>query len=302
MLAIDILLTIFTLSFYADWIFFGIYTLLTVIVVVINNNSLNRTKESLANSLIPLLLIAFLYCVYSLFLPTLYKVYLDKLSTYSARFLVIYLYPLFDLLIYAITLFLGTKVEDNVKGFFSVIHYFLIGYGVGYVLLCGYTEVEFYYLIGYFIFRNVFVNHVMRKWERVVANPPALPGWGVAYYVGYALSFMPVIGVGKLVVAKSFMSYIYARSDTILYSAYNPLYPSSTPPSSGSISTNFSFGGNIYWLSGILIWLATTFSQRYDRKSPKAYDFFYYFVGIQLFYIGIACSLSCYVLAQYASL
>jgi hypothetical protein len=82
----------------------------------------------------------------------------------SAVFLLIYLYPAFDLLLYSLTLYLGTKVENNVKGLLSVIHFFLLGYGVGTVLIVGYTEVEFYYLLGYFIFRNVFVNYVMRGW------------------------------------------------------------------------------------------------------------------------------------------
>jgi len=125
----------------------------------------------------------------------------------------------------------------------------------------------------------------------VVANPPALPGWGIAYYLGYLLSFMPVIGVGKLVVAKSFLSYIYALTPTILYAMYNPLYASSSPPTN-SLSINLSFGGNIFWLAGALIWLGMTFSQRYERHIPRVYEWFYYLVGIQLFYIGIACSLS----------
>ena len=144
-----------------------------------------------------------------------------------------------------------------------MIHFLMVGYGAGMILLVGYTEVEFYYLIAYFIFRNVFVNHIMRRWERVVANPSALPGWGIAYYLGFALSFIPVIGLGgKLAIAKGFRSYIFAQTTTFLYSIPNPLYSSSTPPTS-SLSTNFSFNGKIYWLSGVLIWLAMTFSQRY---------------------------------------
>ena len=173
-----------------------------------------------------------------------------------------------------------------------MIHFMMIGYGAGMIMLVGYTEVEFYYLIAYFIFRNVFVNHIMRRWEKVVANPSALPGWGIAYYLGYALSFMPVIGLGgKLAISKSFRSYIFAKTTTALYSVSNPLYPSKTPPTS-SLTTNFSFDGNIYWLSGLLIWLAMTLTQRYERKYPKIYDFFYYVLGVQLFYIGIASALS----------
>ena len=35
------------------------------------------------------------------------------------------------------------------------------------IMLTGYTEVEFYYLIAYFIFRNIFVNYIMRQWEKI---------------------------------------------------------------------------------------------------------------------------------------
>lgn len=131
----------------------------------------------------------------------------------------------------------------------------------------------------------------MRRWEVVVSNPPALPFWGVVYYFAYALSFIPIIGVGKLVISKSFMTYIYARTPPALYSSYNPLYPSSTPPTV-SVTTNWEFGGSIYWLAGLLIWIAMTFSQRYCKRWPSVYDFFYYVLGIYLFFLGMGCALS----------
>jgi hypothetical protein len=220
----------------------------------------------------------------------------------SAIFLVIYGYPFVDLLLYAFTLFLGTKVENSVKNFFASIHFLLIGYAVGMILIIGYTEVEFYYLIGYFIFKNIFVNWIMRNWEKVVSNPPCLPGWGILYYVGYGLSFLPVIGVGKLVVAKSFYSYIFAKTATVLYGIANPLYPSGSTLTATTLTMNTSFSGSIFWLAGVIIWLAFTFTQRYDRKKPGLYDFFYYLFGIHLFYMGIACSLSVYTLSTSASL
>ena len=243
--------------------------------------------------MIPLTLIAALYCTYTLFLPKLYSVYSSNITnSITVLFMIFYIYPAFDLLIFSITLLLGNKVEPNVKGFFSMLHFLMIGYAAGMIMLVGYTEVEFYYLIGYFIFRNVFVNYIMRRWEMVVANPPALPGWGLAYYIGYGLSFIPVVGLGgKLVIAKSFRSYIYALTGTSLYGLSNPLYPSKIAPTS-SLSTNFSFDGNIFWLAGLLIWIAFTFSQRYNKHKPSLYDFFYYLLGLQLFYIGIGAALS----------
>lgn len=111
---------------------------------------------------------------------------------------------------------------------------------------------------------------------------------------------MPVCGVaGKLVVAKSFISYIYARTATSLYGTANPLYPSTTAPTS-TLGTNFTFSGSIYWLAGVLIWIAFTFSQRYNKHMPSFYDLCYYLVGLQLFYIGLACALSTMNLTLFA--
>ncbi len=59
----------------------------------------------------------------------------------STVFLVIYAYPIFDVIIYSLVLWLGTKVEDNVKALFSTIHFMLLGYGAGMILIVGYTEV-----------------------------------------------------------------------------------------------------------------------------------------------------------------
>ena len=88
------------------------------------------------------------------------------------------------------------------------------------------------------------------------------------------------------------MSYIFALTSTLLYGSYNPLYPYTVAPTASLPNLNISMGGNIYWLSGLIIWLGMTFSQRYQRKNPRLYDLFYYLFGIYLFYIGIASSLS----------
>ncbi len=141
----------------------------------------------------------------------------------------------------------------------------------------------------------------MRHWEKVVSNPPALPGWIISYYVSYALSYLPIIGIGKIVVAKSFSSYMFALASTVLYGSANPLYPSTTAPTA-SLSTNITMSGNIFWLGAAIIWIAITFTQKYDMHKPTGYDVFYYLFGIHLFYLGIACSLSMPVLQSYSTL
>jgi len=110
LLAIDILLTIFALSIYNEYMYFGANFILTLIVALINNSSLNKTKEAATNTIIPLSLIALIFACYSIFLPTLYKVYLLNLTQMSSVFLVIYGYPVIDMILYALTLYLGNKV------------------------------------------------------------------------------------------------------------------------------------------------------------------------------------------------
>jgi hypothetical protein len=97
------------------------------------------------------------------------------------------------------------------------------------------------------------------------------------------------------------MSYIFAKTTPLLYIYSNPLYPANTF-SATALSYNLRFNGYIYWLAGIIIWVAMTFSQRYNRNKPKLYDFFYYLFGIHLFYMGIASSLSVYNLSLFANL
>ena len=93
LLAMDILLSIFAKSFYGDWIFFGAYVMLTLIVALVANSGLSRAKETVLNVLVPLLLGGMLYAVYSLLLPRLYYTYTQNLSGFSALFLAFYLYP-----------------------------------------------------------------------------------------------------------------------------------------------------------------------------------------------------------------
>jgi hypothetical protein len=44
LLAIDIVLTIYLLSIYNEYMFFGAYVLFTLIVAIVNNSGLGRTK------------------------------------------------------------------------------------------------------------------------------------------------------------------------------------------------------------------------------------------------------------------
>lgn len=71
----------------------------------------------------------------------LYWAYFKHLSFQGASFLTFYAYPFIDLIMYALILVMGSFVSRHVRTFFSQIHYLLIGYEVGFILLIGYTEV-----------------------------------------------------------------------------------------------------------------------------------------------------------------
>ncbi len=58
------------------------------------------------------------------------------------------------------------------------------------------------------------------------------------YYISYMLNFIPVIGVGNLVIARGFFSNLLVKTSTVLYGVANPLYPS-TSFSDNEINTDF---------------------------------------------------------------
>lgn len=79
-IAADVVLTIFLLSIYNTMMFFGLFSLVTIIVAIVGNMSLDRTKQAVFDSLFPLLTIALLSVFQLLALPILYYVYAQNLS------------------------------------------------------------------------------------------------------------------------------------------------------------------------------------------------------------------------------
>ena len=111
LLAADILLTIFFLSFYNSMIYFGIFSIVTIIISVVGNMSIGRIKESVLDSLMPLLCIGVISAIQLLGLPILYYVYQKNMSSEAALFLTFYTYPFIDLIMYALILFMGSKTS-----------------------------------------------------------------------------------------------------------------------------------------------------------------------------------------------
>jgi hypothetical protein len=56
-------------------------------------------------------------------------------------FLIIYLFPVIDLIMFGLLIFSGTFLSEEVRTFHSMLHFLLLGLEVGFTLLIGYTEV-----------------------------------------------------------------------------------------------------------------------------------------------------------------
>lgn len=94
------------------------------------------------------------------------------------------------------------------------------------------------------MFRNLFTNWVMWRWEGVVMLPPVLPGWVLPYYFSYVLMFIPFAGVGNIVLSVGYYSMILVNTRTALYvlpSSFYPLniYTPATNPQDFKLNTNF---------------------------------------------------------------
>jgi hypothetical protein len=171
----------------------------------------------------------------------------------------------------------------------------LIGYEIGFILLIGYTEVEFYYLLSYLIFRNIFTNWVMWKWDHVTKIPPLMPGWILPYYFSYALMFLPFAGIGNVIISTGYYSFIVPNTGTLLYGLPSSLYPSDPINTADftDFKMNMNLQGNVFKIAAAVIWLGTTFTQRYSKKMPEIfYSIVYNMLGIYLFYLGLAAGLS----------
>jgi len=92
-----------------------------------------------------------------------------------------------------------------------------------------------------------------------------LPGWGLLYFLSYGLNYIPIIGIGKLVISKSFFSQMLIFAFPILnYQIQSDYYISTTPyPTSASDQINTSYSGNMYWGAALIIWSCLIFTQKY---------------------------------------
>lgn len=91
-------------------------------------------------------------------------------------------------------------------------------------ILVGITEVEFYYLLAYLLFRNFFVNWVMWKWDHIVNMNAVLPGWILPYYLSFMLNYIPMTGIGQLTTGASYFTAQFSQACLLLYYIPSSLY------------------------------------------------------------------------------
>lgn len=144
----------------------------------------------------------------------------------------------------------------------------------------------------------------MWRWENVVKLPPILAGWGLVYYFSYALMFIPFAGIGNLIIGTGYYSIILVNTPTILYNIPSSLYASDTFTPTSNLTDyqlNAEFKGDIFKIAAVIIWVATTFSQKYSKRMPEIINASVYNIfGIYLFYIGLSAAISTPSLIHYS--
>lgn len=176
----------------------------------------NNVQSALMTNTFVFTFLILMYSAYTILLPGLYYDFLTNFPE-PASLLQIYMFPIFDLILYSILLYGNSKIDEKAKLFTSVFHFLQLGYLVGTCLLVGIAEVEFYYLLSYIGLRNLFTNRLMESWKSCVNNPICLSGWILFYLLSYVFNTVPIIGLGRIVISKSFFSQILSLTKPILH-------------------------------------------------------------------------------------
>ena len=113
----DILLIVFAINTsaiisYSDWMSFTGFFLFSLIVVSIGNK--DSPKSPLLTTVFMFLFIALMYSCYTILFPGLYNVYVQNVAE-VAPYLQIYLFPLFDLILYSILLVGNARIDPKAR-------------------------------------------------------------------------------------------------------------------------------------------------------------------------------------------
>ncbi len=208
LLLIDILTTAFKPEGYQDWIYFIVYFVLSVLLVVVNGIKDRKILFSnLKNYLLPITYIILAYASFVILIPGIYHAIYANLGN-DAPFIIVHIFPFIDLIFYTSIILITYYTDHHVIKFTKMLQFLNTGYAVGHVILFSPEDVEFYYLVVYFVVRNFIFNWILQRVQKYVINPVSLPGWIIIYLVSLCINFVPFIGLGKLVVSISFYSQI----------------------------------------------------------------------------------------------
>lgn len=139
-------------------------------------------------------------------------------------------------------------------------------------------------MVFFIVFRNIFLNYGLNysKSDRMNIS---MTGWILVFYFSYVLNFVPICGVMNIITSTYYETYV-ASIKPIVWS-FNPY----TTTYSSITGVNLMFWGNILWWSPLIIWIASTFTQKYHLYIFNWKMLLYNFMGIYLFYEGLISGL-----------
>jgi hypothetical protein len=125
-------------TFY-DWIFYCIYTGLSLVLIIMNVYDKPRSdiRNIMMNFTLPIIYIALTIISITFFVPSIYyEIY--KGASNSAAIIIVHIYPVIDLLFYLV-LFGMSKygVSESMSCFVKMLHFLNLGYAIGTWMLIG---------------------------------------------------------------------------------------------------------------------------------------------------------------------
>lgn len=299
LLALDVIMTWMMLQSYADWVFVAAALGLTVVLGLllhINHEPKPAWHVLFRNGLLPFLGYAVIVAVYWLALPYLYQILntMNNGTSLTGSIIFFYVFPLIDTLLVCFAILLNWSCSPECHQFLSQLNMLLMGYRVGIMLLISYYEVEFYYILGFCMLRNLFLSYVLEVHHLANFNIATVM-WVLAYYVNYLFSFNPLIGINKTIISVNYSNYQTTNTNTVLYGLYSTSYPYSGAYSDSATGTgglNMSFTGTVVYFVAGIIWVGETFTTRYRlQKIDWKFPFFCLF-GVMLFFVGLSSALN----------
>ncbi len=252
--------------------------------------------KNIRNFLVPILYIVLAYVSFSLLVPGIYGAIYKKLGE-DAAYIIVYMFPAIDMIFYSLIIIASYVCDSHVLKFIKMFQFLNTGYAVGHLVLFSPEDVEFYFLVGYFVVRNLSFNWIHQRLQKYVIVPCSQPAWIIIYLVSLCTNFIPFVGFGKLVVSRSFYSQMLQLTLPIqsymLATDYYAYEDSSMPQFS---TFNPGLKSNIQISTVFIVWVLMSVTQKYHVTAVEFKEIFFYIFGIYMFYFGLATGLQLYYL------